>query len=95
MRARPGPAGDRVRPLPTPRRRRVLPQADRASGPTPVFLFEGEDEPLNLSSLEELSVAARGNKTIHFHAVAGADHFRVIVPVTKLIAEKIRCDDGG
>lgn len=50
---------------------------------------------MNLSSLEELSVAARGNKTIHFHAVAGADHFRVIVPVTKLIAEKIRCDDGG
>jgi hypothetical protein len=57
----------------------------------PVFAFEGVGG--NLESLQRLA-AASTNPRAHFYAVQGADHFTILDPVTRLIAQKI-LDDAG
>jgi len=59
----------------------------------PTFVFEGSKQPANVSSLRALSRAAR-NPSVHFHAVPGANHFSILAPITRLVASKIRRDDG-
>ena len=57
------------------------------------FVLEGMIEPGNLSSLQTMSRASR-NPQVTFLAVARANHFNILAPATKLIAEKILRDGG-
>lgn len=62
---------------------------------SPVFVFEGEDgNAYSLRQLEE-SALSDGVRTIHFYEVRGKDHFSVIQPVCKAIAQEILKDDKG
>jgi acetyl esterase/lipase len=56
----------------------------------PTFIFEGKKRG-NLYSLEMMN---RGYPRVHAYPVSGADHFSILAPTTKLIADKIRRDDG-
>jgi hypothetical protein len=60
---------------------------------SPAFVFEGDGQPGNIDSLKALSSATR-NSMVHFHPVPGFDHFSVIQPLSRLIAQKIMKDDG-
>ena len=60
---------------------------------SPVFVFEGAEQPGNLDSLQILANASR-NPEIHFYPVKRADHFSVLAPATQLVADKILRDDG-
>jgi alpha/beta superfamily hydrolase len=62
-----------------------------ASIRSPVFAFEGTGG--NITSLQAMSRASR-NPLAHFYAVQGADHFSILAPVTKLVAQKVLRDDG-
>src|SRR5262249_30529789 len=57
----------------------------------PVFVFEGTDG--NLSSLQALARASK-NPRVRFFEVKGADHFNVLAPTNRLIADKILRDTG-
>ena len=59
----------------------------------PTFVFEGSSPGGNLYSLYELKRASK-NPLVQFHPVKGKDHFSVLAPMTKLIAEKIALDTG-
>jgi alpha/beta superfamily hydrolase len=59
----------------------------------PTFVFEGTEQPGNIASLRALARGTR-NPRIHYFPVEGATHFTVILPVSRLIAEKIVRDDG-
>ncbi|WP_442508643.1 alpha/beta hydrolase family protein [Novipirellula sp. SH528] len=59
----------------------------------PTFVFEGSSPGGNLYSLYELKRASK-NPLVQFHPVKGKDHFSVLAPMTKLIAEKIVLDTG-
>jgi dipeptidyl aminopeptidase/acylaminoacyl peptidase len=59
---------------------------------SPVFVFEGMGRG-NLSSLQAMARASTNPKA-HFLTVRGADHFSLLAPVTRLLAEKIVRDDG-
>lgn len=59
----------------------------------PTFVFEG-DQWGNVAALDAMAVAST-NPRIHFLSVRGADHFSVLAPTTRLIAEKIARDDGS
>jgi pimeloyl-ACP methyl ester carboxylesterase len=59
----------------------------------PVFVFEGTERSPNLSSLQALSRAST-NPLARFYVVRGGDHFSILAPTTRLIAEKILADDG-
>jgi hypothetical protein len=60
---------------------------------SPVFVFEGTEQPSNLSALGELSHASE-NPLVHCYAIQGANHFSIIAPLTKLIAQKVLRGDG-
>lgn len=59
---------------------------------SPTFVFEGEDG--NRSSLETLQHASTNPKA-HFYIVDGADHFNILAPTNRLIAQKILKDTGA
>jgi dipeptidyl aminopeptidase/acylaminoacyl peptidase len=62
---------------------------------TPTFILEGSDG--SRSNISELRTMARANRNplIHFHPVPRGDHFSIIRPATRLIANKILADDGA
>ena len=60
---------------------------------SPLFVFEGTDEPSNLASLQAMSHAST-NPLIHFLPVKGVSHFSILAPVNELIAAKILHDEG-
>jgi dipeptidyl aminopeptidase/acylaminoacyl peptidase len=64
-----------------------------ASIKAPVFVIEGTVD----SNLESLQAMARAstNPQAHFLSVRGANHFSVLAPVCKLLADKIVHDDGA
>jgi len=60
---------------------------------SPVFVFEGRNQPGNLDSLQAMARAST-NPMIHFLAASGADHFSILGPTTQVIAGKVLRDDG-
>jgi pimeloyl-ACP methyl ester carboxylesterase len=58
-----------------------------------VFVFEGTREPSNRTALRALSSASR-NHHIRFHVVEETNHFSILGPLTRLIADKILRDSG-
>jgi dipeptidyl aminopeptidase/acylaminoacyl peptidase len=58
----------------------------------PVFIFEGTEQG-NMESLKVMSRVST-NPFVHFHLMPGANHWSILAPVTKLIAQKILHDDG-
>jgi acetyl esterase/lipase len=59
----------------------------------PTFVFEGTVQPGNIESLQAMARSS-ANPNAHFVAVRGANHFSILAPTTRLIAEKILRDDG-
>lgn len=59
---------------------------------SPVFVFEGVHQG-NIASLTTMARASR-NPLVHFYSVQGADHFSILFPVTRLVADKILRDDA-
>ena len=60
---------------------------------SPTFVFEGA---AGRSNVDELRAMARisTNAKVRFYPVRGADHFRLLAPVNRLVASKILTDDG-
>jgi dienelactone hydrolase len=58
----------------------------------PTFVFEGTSRG-NLASLQAMARSST-NPKVHFLAVRGADHFSILAPTTRLVADKILRDDG-
>ncbi len=58
---------------------------------SPTFLIEGRDG--NSKNLERMEEASR-NDNLHCYVVEDADHFSVLAPVTRVVAEKILADTG-
>jgi hypothetical protein len=61
---------------------------------SPTWIIEGENEPGNIASLEELKTLSQ-NPRIQFLPVKGKDHFSVIAPFSRRIAEQILKDTGA
>jgi acetyl esterase/lipase len=59
---------------------------------SPTFVIEGTSEG-NLGSLQAMARSST-NPNVHFLAVRGANHFSVLAPTTRLLAEKVLRDDG-
>ncbi len=59
---------------------------------TPTFLMEGSDG--NASNLETIERASQNNDNIHCYILDGEDHFSVLAPLTRLVAQKILADTG-
>lgn len=58
----------------------------------PTFLIEGsEGNSINLKNIQRAS----DNENINCYIVEGADHFSVLAPITRLLAEKILEDTGS
>ena len=60
---------------------------------SPTFVFEGTEAPGNLSALRALEKSDHGD-AVHFYPAAGATHFSILRPMTRLIARKIVADTG-
>jgi len=60
---------------------------------TPTYVFEGTVMSSNIDALEELSQVSN-NPEVHFYPVEGGDHFSILLPLTRLIATKIRADQS-
>lgn len=58
---------------------------------TPTLVIEGEDG--NVDSLREMAQSTQ-NPKLHFFPVKGVDHFSILSPVTRLLAEKVIQDTG-
>jgi Fe-S cluster assembly iron-binding protein IscA/alpha/beta superfamily hydrolase len=58
---------------------------------SPVFVFEGTGG--NLHALQAMARSSK-NPLVHFFEVKGTDHFGVLAPTNRLIAEKILRDTG-
>jgi acetyl esterase/lipase len=58
----------------------------------PTFVFEGTGG--NIESLHTLS-RRNSNANVRFYGVRGADHFNILAPTTRLIAQKITRDTGA
>jgi dipeptidyl aminopeptidase/acylaminoacyl peptidase len=58
----------------------------------PTFVFEGTDRG-NIDSLQAMAHASTNPKA-HFLPVRRADHFSILAPVNRLIADKVLRDDG-
>jgi alpha/beta superfamily hydrolase len=63
-----------------------------ASIKSPVFVIEGARDG-NLASLQTMSRNSK-NPNTHFIAVKSADHFGVLAPTSRLLAQKVLADDG-
>jgi acetyl esterase/lipase len=61
---------------------------------SPLFVFEGNDEPSNIDSLRAMSRAST-NSLIRFLPVGGVSHFSILAPTNELIAAKILHDEGS
>lgn len=58
---------------------------------SPTFLIEGSDgNSANLKKIERTS----NNENIHCYVMEGADHFSVLAPLTRVVAQKILADTG-
>ena len=60
---------------------------------SPTFVFEGTVQG-NLPSLVAMQ-KANTNPKAHFYAVKGANHFSILAPTNRLIAQKVLKDDGA
>ena len=60
---------------------------------SPTFYFEGEED-YWLEFDEMKKIAKENNIPLYIYDIKGGDHFNIITPVTKLIAEKILNDTG-
>jgi Fe-S cluster assembly iron-binding protein IscA len=60
---------------------------------SPTFVFEGTEEPGNLSDLLALS-ATNSNPRAQFFPVKRATHFSIIGPLNRLLADKVVHDEG-
>jgi hypothetical protein len=60
---------------------------------SPLFVFEGTDEPGNLDALRAMARRSP-NRLIQFLAVPGVNHFRILAPANERVAAKILRDDG-
>lgn len=60
---------------------------------SPLFVFEGTDEPANIDALRVMARISK-NPLVHFLPVAGLSHFSVLAPVNDIIAAKILADTG-
>ena len=58
---------------------------------SPTFLIEGRDG--NSENLERMEEASE-NENLHCYVVEDADHFSVLAPATRVVAEKILADTG-
>jgi hypothetical protein len=58
---------------------------------SPTFVFEGVDG--NFDSLQSMARKS-SNPKAHFYPVKGANHFNILAPTNRLIAQKILRDDG-
>ncbi len=58
---------------------------------SPTFLIEGTDDPSNVDSLTQMQ-ASGPPQTIRFVQVPKTNHFSVLAPINRLIAEKIAAD---
>ncbi len=63
-----------------------------ASIKSPTFLIEGTEQG-NIEALNAMSRSST-NPNVHFLPVQGKTHFSVLAPTNRLIADKIRRDDG-
>ena len=59
---------------------------------SPVFVFEGTERG-NLTSLQQLAKTST-NPLAHFHPVKKGDHFSILAPTNRLIADKLLRDTG-
>ncbi len=59
----------------------------------PTLVLEGTDQPGNIDSLQAMERACQ-NPLVWFCPVQGANHFNILAPGTKLIAEKVLRDVG-
>ncbi len=59
----------------------------------PTFLFEGTEQPGNLLALQAMGQRTK-NPMIHALPVRGGNHFSILGPMTRVVAEKIVKDDG-
>lgn len=58
---------------------------------SPTFLIEGSDgNSVNLKNIERASK----NDNIHCYVIEGQDHFSVLAPLTRVVAQKIVADTG-
>ncbi len=60
---------------------------------SPVFVFEGTEEPCNLDSLQAMDRTSK-NRSVHFFAVRGVNHFNILAPLTQFIASRVLKDIG-
>jgi dipeptidyl aminopeptidase/acylaminoacyl peptidase len=60
---------------------------------SPLFVFEGTEDPSNIKSLQAMSRAST-NPLIRFLPVSGVSHFSILGPANELIAGKILHDEG-
>jgi dipeptidyl aminopeptidase/acylaminoacyl peptidase len=63
-----------------------------ASIKSPTFVFEGTIQG-NIQSLQAMARSST-NANVHFLPVSGKNHFSVLAPTNRLIADKIRLDNG-
>ncbi len=66
----------------------------RTSIRSPVFVFEGADQPGNLDSLDALAVG-NPNPLLQCHPIRGHNHFSLLQPMTRLLARRILADVGA
>lgn len=59
---------------------------------TPTFVIEGSHG--NIESLQEMAQSTQ-NPKLQFLSVPGADHFVVLSPATRLLADKVSHDTGA
>jgi dienelactone hydrolase len=64
-----------------------------ASIRVPTFVFEGTLKINNIASLQAMARSS-SNPKVHFFEVRGADHFSILAPTNRLIADKILRDKG-
>ncbi len=61
---------------------------------TPVFVFEGTEQPANSGPLNTFTRLS-SNSLLHVHPVKGVNHFSILYPTTRLIAGKIVADTSS
>lgn len=63
-----------------------------ASIKSPTFVFEGADQPGNIDSLQAMARSST-NPKVHFVPVPGRNHFSILAPANRVVADKIRGDN--